>query len=100
MGNWRGLNLNTRVGYHTKRDLLLRVCFVSLSLKVSLFFVGKELTQSRCASRGISQLMSQTTYVFLDILYLLKLFFLCVQDSGSTTITWWLVFCFSLRLVL
>jgi gluconolactonase len=44
--------------------------------------------------------LTSANYVLLDTLYLLKLFFLCVPDSGSTTITWWLVFCFSLRLVL
>jgi hypothetical protein len=34
----RGLNLYARVRYHTQRDLLMRVCFDSLSLRVSFLF--------------------------------------------------------------
>ncbi|HEX6110015.1 MAG TPA: hypothetical protein VFZ02_11445 [Ktedonobacteraceae bacterium] len=30
--------------------------------------------------------LTSANYVFLDLLYLLKLFFLNVQDSGSTTV--------------
>ena len=40
---------------YQERPQISRVCFVSLSRKVSLFFVGKQLTQSRCASRGNTQ---------------------------------------------
>src|SRR5260370_10042085 len=35
----RGLDLNTGVGYHMLRDLLLREWFVSFSVEISLFFL-------------------------------------------------------------
>src|SRR5207244_6619428 len=47
--NWRGLNLNTLVGYHTERPPESMVCF-SLIRGLSSS-VDKEVTQARCTSR-------------------------------------------------
>src|SRR5215471_8562589 len=52
--NRRGLHLNTGVGYHTQRDLLLREDMVSFSIRGLFTLYAARLLSPRCASRGNS----------------------------------------------